>query len=249
MANKKDWYDREEFWKTFKSSMFSAKKREEASKEVEDIISLLKIRPKKHILDLCCGVGRHSIGLAKHGFNVTGVDRTALYLEEARKRAKGLKLEFIQNDMRNFCRPGAFDGAICMFTSFGFFDDRKDDRKVVENVYKSLKPKGKFIIETMGKEILARIFRERMWSRGEDGTIFMQEHKIIDNWEKIENKWIIIKGKKRTEFDFSLRLYSGVELSQLLKECGFKKVEGYGTLDGTPYDQNAQKLVTVAEKT
>jgi hypothetical protein len=40
-------------------------------------------------------------------------------------------------------------------------EDPEDDRKVVEHMYSSLRTGGKFLIETMGKEILAREFQER----------------------------------------------------------------------------------------
>lgn len=248
MKGKKAWHEQDRFWDRLKPHMFTTSKVGNAPEEAKKFILLLKIPSKKHILDLCCGVGRHSIALARQGFKVTGVDRTESYLKEARKKAKGLKIEFIQEDMRKFCRPDAFNVAICMFTSFGFFDDQKDDRKVIENVYKSLKSKGRFLIDVMGKEVLARIFKERMWSKEENGVIFLQEHKIIENWEKIKNRWIAMKGDKKIEFKFSHRIYSAVELSNLLKECGFKKVEVYGNLEGAPYDHKAERLLIVGEK-
>ena len=51
-----------------------------------------------------------------------------------------------------------------MFTSFSYFEDPQEDRRVVANVYCSLKPGGVFLLETHGKETLAHIFRERDWS-------------------------------------------------------------------------------------
>ncbi len=39
------------------------------------------------VLDLCCGPGRHPAALAKRGFTVTAVDRTAFLLGLARARA------------------------------------------------------------------------------------------------------------------------------------------------------------------
>lgn len=39
------------------------------------------------MLDLCCGPGRHPLEFARRGFQVTGVDRTAGYLETARAAA------------------------------------------------------------------------------------------------------------------------------------------------------------------
>ena len=84
-----------------------------------NIVSLLKIDPGASILDLCCGPGRHSLELSRRGFSLTGVDRTKSYLEKARKQAEteGLKVEFIQEDMRSFCKSNTFDVVINLFTS------------------------------------------------------------------------------------------------------------------------------------
>ena len=96
------------------------------------------------MLDLCCGPGRFSIELAKRGFRVTGVDRTRFLLGKAKSREKkaGVKVEWVESDMRDFVRPGAFDLALSMFTSFGYFDDKADDLRVLRQVCESLKPGG-----------------------------------------------------------------------------------------------------------
>ena len=39
------------------------------------------------VLDLACGVGRHSVPLAKRGYEVTGVDISPLFIEKAREYA------------------------------------------------------------------------------------------------------------------------------------------------------------------
>jgi SAM-dependent methyltransferase len=201
------------------------------------------------ILDLCCGIGRHSLEFARRGFHVTGVDRTKSYLDKARQKAKTEKLniEFINEDMRKFCRADTFDVVINMFTSFGYFEDADNDRQVVENVYRSLKSDGKFLIEIMGKELVARDFRERDWNEI-NGVIILEDRKLLNNWEKIESRWIILKDGQQVEHKFVLRLYSAVEISSLLKQCGFSDVEIYGSLEGINYDHKANRLVAVARK-
>ena len=245
----KDWYEEDAFWETWAPFMFSKERLENAPAEVTNIISLLKINPGASILDLCCGPGRHSLEFARRGFSVVGVDRTQAYLDKAREQAEneGLNVRFIQEDMRSFCRPDAFDVAINLFTSFGFFEDKKEDEKVIRNVYRSLKGEGVFVIDVMGKEVIARIFRERDWSE-EDGVIFLEERKVTKDWSWMENRWILIKGEKREEFHFSHRPYSAVELSLLLKESGFSTISIYGDLAGSPYDHKAKRLVAVARK-
>jgi len=177
------------------------------------------------------------------------VDRTKSYLDKARKLAKkeNLKAKFIQKDMRKFCQPHTFDVAINLFTSFGFFDDPKDDEKVLKNVFRSLKKRGVFLLDTMGKEVVARIFRERDWMEI-DGNIILEERKVCKDWTWVESRWVLLKDGKREEYTVSLRLYSAAELRDLLEYIGFKQIEVYGDLAGAPYDHTAKRLVLVAHK-
>ncbi len=248
-AAEKSWYEQDGFWKTIEPALFNSERMLSAGQEVEQIVSLLKLQPGVSICDLCCGVGRHSLELGRLGYCVTGVDRTGLYIEEAKKKAneQGLNIRFVQDDMRSFCEPNVFDAVINVFTSFGYFEEATDDKRVLENVYESLKKDGKFLIEIIGKEVLARIFQEKRWWE-EDGVIILEESKLAEDWSSVECRWIIIRDDRRDEFRFTLRLYSAAQLSELLKSCGFGKVDIYGDLSGSPYDQTAKRLVIVAHK-
>jgi SAM-dependent methyltransferase len=202
------------------------------------------------VLDLCCGVGRHSLEFARRGHTVTGVDRTAAYLRTARgaAEAEGLAVEWIEADAREFLRPAAFDLAINMYTSFGYFEDPAEDRGVAENLCASLKPGGTLVMDLMGKERLARIFSPRSWDELPDGSLFLQEREIRDDWTWIENRWILVKDGQRKDFSLGHRLYDGAGLRTLLLGSGFESVALYGDLDGAPYDNEARRLVAVAQK-
>lgn len=243
------WHEQDNFWTKWAPFMFPERRWEQAQEEVANIISLLKISRAASILDLCCGPGRHSLQLARAGFSVTGVDRTKTYLQKARKQAEkeGLNIEFIRDDMRDFCKPNTFDVAINLFTSFGYFEDMGEDKKVIANVYRSLKNGGVFLIDTIGKEVLARIFRERDWYEVDD-ILVLQERKVCQDWSWLEDRWIMIKDGKAEEYKISHRLYSATELAVLLKDCGFTAVDAYGDLTGAPYDHTAKRLVLVAHK-
>jgi len=245
----KPWYDQDSYWTTFESILFHQKRLADTPSQVDHIIKLLQIKSDAKILDLCCGIGRHSLEFARRGFQVTGVDRTKSYLDKAKNQAKAEKLpiEFVNEDMRMFSRAEAFDVAINMFTSFGYFDDAADDRMVVENVCRSLKSNGKLLIEMEGKELLAQKFRERDWNEI-NGFIILEERKLLNNWEKLESRWIILKDDQQIEHKFVLRLYSAMEITSLLKQCGFTDVNIYGSLEGIEYDQSAKRLVVVAQK-
>ncbi len=243
------WHEEDDFWKVMAPKIFGKKQWENAPAEVENAISLLKISPGAYVLDLCCGPGRHSLELARRGFQVTGVDRTLKYLVAARKQAgaEGLNVDFVQEGMREFRRPEAFDAVLNLYTSFGYFENPEEERQVLKNIHVSLKTGGKLLMDLMGKEVLAGVFRERDWHE-DNGIIFLEERKISSGWDWIQARWIMIKGKERKEFTFSLRLYSGAELSSLLSQSGFSSVELFGDLSGAPYDHTAKRLVALATK-
>lgn len=245
----KPWHQQDRFWHTWAPVLFHKERWQKTPEQVDHFTALLNMEPPASVLDLGCGPGRHSLELARRGFKVTGVDRTKVYLAKARQQAEkeGLNIEFVQKDMRRFCRSQNFDICINLFTSFGYFKDIGDDKRVLGNVYRSLRNKGRFLMELMGKEVLARIFRERDWYTLEDMMV-LEERKVCKNWSWIENRWIMIKKGKVQEFRISHRLYSAEELSSLLRQAGFKKVDVYSDFTGAPYDNNAKRLILAAYK-
>jgi SAM-dependent methyltransferase len=243
------WYDDDTFWQTFGPVMFPPKCWEGTPGEVDRLVALAGLRPGTAVLDLCCGPGRYSLEFARRGFTVTGVDRTAAYLAEARTRAEAdrLNIDFIQEDMRRFCRFQEFDTVISMFTSFGYFEDEQDDRQVLANVFCSLKPGGVLVMDLIGKEILARVYQARDWSE-DDGRFVLYERKPINNWSRMENRWIVFVDGRKHEYRLDHRVFCASELTELLTVCGFEEVRAFGDLSGAPYDHQAKRLVAVARK-
>ena len=98
------WAEQDAFRETM--PIFGDERREMAPAELDAVAALLGIKPGAAVPDLCCGVGRHALQLARRGFRVTGVDRAAAYLQTAQEKAAAehLELEFVQHDMRSFPR-------------------------------------------------------------------------------------------------------------------------------------------------
>jgi len=243
----KAWHEDDAFWEALGPLMFTEKLWAAAPAEIDAILELVTLPPGASVLDLGCGVGRHSLELARRGYQVTGLDRTAAYLVEARKRARkeGLPGAFLMADMREFVRHAAFDVVLSLLTSFSYFEDAADNMRVLVNVARSLKPEGRFVLQLMGKEVLARIFQARDW-REQDGTYFLQERTLSNNWGWMQNRWILIQDGTVQEFNVSHWIYSAAELVSLLTSSGFAHVDIYGDLEGAPYDQAARQLIAVA---
>jgi hypothetical protein len=61
-------------------------------------------------------------------------------------------------------------------------------------------------------------------------------------------QWLLVEGERARTFAFEHNLYSGQELAALLERAGFTDVQIFGSLEGTPYDAAATRLVARARK-
>jgi SAM-dependent methyltransferase len=243
------WFENEDFWREFYPFMFSDERFAATPDEVTRILALIQCTGGS-VLDLCCGPGRHSVELARRGFQVTGVDRSPFLLAKARElaAASGASVEWVEQDMRNFARPATFDLALSLFTSFGYFEDEQDDLRVLRNIHQSLKENGVMIIEVLGKERLARVWKDTMCNELADGSLIFQRPQIHDDWTRIRSEWTLVKDARSRTFTFEHTIYSGRELKDRLMNCGFKQVQLFGDIQGSPYGLDAQRLIAVARK-
>ncbi|MDR0377192.1 MAG: class I SAM-dependent methyltransferase [Spirochaetaceae bacterium] len=258
----KEWFYDDGFWEQFAPVMFDHKRMAEISRVADGIIRLARPDTSRRsgpsagssplrVLDLCCGFGRITLELARRGFSPVGVDVTKAYLETARDDAasENLDIEFVQSDIRAFKRPSAFDLAVNLYISFGYFANPEDDRLAAQNAWDSLKEGGVFIIETLGKETAVRDFVEAEWFE-RAGFMVLTHYAPLDSWSLLENRWILIDQKdgRRIEKTFVQRLYAASELRRLLFDAGFSTVELYGGWDESPYDHRAEALIAVGRK-
>lgn len=244
-----DWYADETLWVETYPFMFPDGSFESAVEQVERLIALTGCRAGA-LLDLGCGPGRYAVPFAKSGFAVTGVDITPFLMDKARAYAadEGVEIELVAEDMRRFVRPAAFDLAISMLTSFGYFDADEENRAVLGNVFTSLRPGGVFVFDTYGKEVIARIFQATSSNDLPGGGLIVQRREAIKDWTQMENEWLLIKDGRLRTFRLRHWIYSGREFKELLASVGFAKVEVYGDLDGRPYGPDATRLIAIGRK-
>jgi SAM-dependent methyltransferase len=261
MDANKEWFYDTDFWEQYAPIMFDNKRLSEIPRVADGLTRLARLdlygpsgrvgAAGPRVLDLCCGFGRITQELARRGFSPVGVDITQAYLETARDDAayENLDIEFVKADVRSFKRPVAFDLAVNLYISFGYFENPEDDRLLAQNAWDSLKPGGAFIIETLGKEIAVRDFTEAEWFE-RAGFMVLTEYRPRDSWSLLQNRWILIDKKdgRRIENTFTQRLYAASELRALLFDAGFSRVELYGDWEESPYDNRAEVLIAVGRK-
>jgi SAM-dependent methyltransferase len=188
---------------------------EDADHHVDLIVRATGARAGMRVLDVPCGTGRIAKRLVERGLDVVGVDITDRFLDEA--RAAGLVVE--RADMRELPFEDTFDVAICMWGSFGYFDD-DGNLAQARAACKALKPGGRYLIDTLCAEAILPSFRERDWFEAE-GTFVLEHRAYVVGTGRVETRWTFLRGADRQEQMTSIRLYTLHELTDLLREAGF----------------------------
>jgi SAM-dependent methyltransferase len=143
-----EWFDTKLYEK-----LYAGRDLREAQQLVDLIVEKAPAEGYPSLLDLGCGRGRHSLILAKRGYNVTGVDLSARALEVAREQAVAQGLEhirFLRQDRREPL-DHTFDLILNLFTSFGYFLEERENDKVFAAVRSMLRDNGLFFIDYLNE--------------------------------------------------------------------------------------------------
>ena len=232
-----------EIWKTIIPDELTAK-------EVDFMIPYFKLEEGSRVLDLMCGYGRHSIGLARKGMEVTAVDNLADYIHEIKELAEkeNLPLKPVQTSALDFKTDERFDLAICMGNSLNFFDS-VDTLKLLSKISSFLKPGGEILINSWSiAEIVFKNFKEKNWSQIGDMK-FLTDSKVLFNPTRIETESIIISPGGDTETKQGIDyIFSLNELETMLNIAGFKLKEVYSIPGRKKFTVGEPRVYMVAEK-
>ncbi len=225
---------------------------EETQAEVDGVIALLELAPGARVLDMSCGFGRHSVELARRGFQVTGLDLSPHLLRHAREAANtaGVDVTWIEADMREIPVPAQpYDAIVSLFSSFGLLGADSEELKVARAMAGALAPNGKALIETVNREIMLRRWMPLRWREQPDGVVVCDKLKFdaATGILHSEETTVLADGQKRRTRD-QLRLWSFSELALLLRVSGFDQIAPSGDLDGSRYTWDSYRMVAVAQK-
>lgn len=233
-------------------------RKKQTRRQVAFVRRTLGLGAGSKLLDVCCGMGRHAVPLAKSGVQVTGVDISIPYLRQARAEAKrrAADVRFVKIDMRKIDFRSEFDGAINLFTSFGYFPRARDDLKVLRNIARALKPGGVFLLDIINGTRITRNFKlavaneisTNRWSRlGK--TYQLEESVLLERKRAVRTHWTFITNGTRREMVSFTRMYSKQDLGELLRKAGFRVVRVFGDLQGAAYiPAKSTRLVILARK-
>lgn len=203
---------------------------ENTDADVDLMIRAAGVEPNDRILDLCCGQGRHVMGLARRGFrHVTGIDRSRYLVRLARRRLReaGLEASFHEGDARRFrVTPHSFHCVSVMGNSFGYFEREEDDIAVLEAVKRALVSGGTLVMDLADGDWLAANFDKRSWEWVDQNHFVCRERSLAQDGVRLISREVVVHAEKGVIADqfYAERLYSRERIEALLDTVGFSEI-------------------------
>lgn len=217
------------------------------SREADAVVALLhgKLAGRKidRALDLACGAGRHSRALRKHWWT-TGLDLSQTLLFVA--RSEDPAVSYVRGDMRILpFRAESFSLVVNLFTSFGYFSDDGDHRRVLREVAAVTEPGGTFVLDYLNaEEVVANL--KSSDERIVNGSLVQQKRQVTADGKFIEKR-ISLRGTGKS-FVERVRLFTRGELEQLLDLAGFSVEEILGDYKGTAWSDSSPRTMLLSVK-
>ena len=206
--------------------------------EFDLLVRSLGLEPNDHLLDLCCGQGRHCLELARRGFKkLTGIDRSGYLIRLARKRARqsGLDVKFREGDARKVSVPEhSFDVVVLMGNSFGYFDREEDDLSVLTAVKRALRSQGRLAIDLTDGDWMRRNFEPRSWEWIDQNQFVCRERSLSADGDRLISREVVVHAERGVIADqfYAERLYSKERIGELLKKAGFETIRFHEVIEG-----------------
>lgn len=234
-----EWFDR-----SFREDyliVYKHRNMEKAEQEVKAMIDWLELPKGARVLDLCCGMGRHSLALARFGYDVTGIDLSDVLLAEARKKDEKDEVRWIRGDMRELPFDREFDAVVNLFTSFGYFDREEDNARVIFELARVLKPGGRFVIDFLNpNQVRANLVPESM--RTTEGYRIRETRWIEGGFVKKRIGVADPEGAERTYLE-QVRLYEREDFERMLGAAGLLIDEVLGDYERRAYGAESPRLI------
>ena len=235
-----NWFD-----STYYHTLYKNRDEREAQVFIDNLVQYLQIPKRSKLIDIACGKGRHAKYFNQKGMDVVGVDLSPNSINTA-KKDKNKKLQFSVHDMRENYQENSFDIVTNLFTSFGYFEDNKDEQKAINAMASNLKKEGILIIDFMNaKKVIA--------------NLVLNEQKTIDGIQfditrQVKNGYIlkdilITDGKEEQQFQEKVKAITLADYSKFIANAGLEIIDIFGTYKLENFDEKiSDRLILICKK-
>ena len=235
-----NWFD-----SPYYHTLYKNRDEKEAQVFIDNLIDYLQIPKGSKLIDIACGKGRHAKYFNKKGMDVVGVDLSQNSINTA-KKDENKNLQFLVHDMRENYQKDAFDVVTNLFTSFGYFENNKDEQKAINAMANNLKKEGILIIDFMNaKKVIA--------------NLVLKEQKTINNIQfditrQVKDGFIIkdiriTDGKEEQQFQEKVKAITLADYSEFITNAGLKIIDIFGNYKLDNFDEKiSDRLILICKK-
>ena len=241
--------------------------------ELDTIFEKVPDKEIKTVLDLGCGIGRHSIELSKRGYCVTGVDFSHKNILTARRSKRKNEVRFIEDDARYYQNDALYDFVLCLYDVVGSFPDVDDNRNILYSIYKNLKSGGYCAISVMNMELTRSIVDKKQVGNvleqpellyslkpsaimQSSGNVFKPEYIVIDEKDKLvyRKEQFIDDEELPAEYIIRDKRYTAMEIVELIQSVGLEVCEyqyvqaGHFDKGLDACDKKAKEILVIAKR-
>jgi SAM-dependent methyltransferase len=202
---------------------------------LDETLKRFGIDKDMRILDCACGIGTQTLGLALLGYNVLGSDISIREVERAKKEAenRSIEVEFLVTDFSKLseCFKSKFNAIIAMDNALPHITDHNNLTRALQSIYLQIEPDGVFISSI-------RDYDEVLMTKPQitqPNVIETEKGKCVAfqlwNWENDIydfTQYLVIEENdiiKTQKFICKYWAITRCELTSILKEVGFKRIE------------------------
>jgi SAM-dependent methyltransferase len=196
--------------------------------EVDRAIMMLRPEGGERVLDLACGIGRHSLELRRRGFEVVGVDISPDLLEmaEGEAEAQSLDVSFVQADLRELEMRDEFDLVLSLNDgAVGYFETDEENHRTFEVIAQVLREGGGHLMQLPNVLHAEKNLPKKSWIVGES-TLELSDHHWNAEDRYIEGSTVPIRlgevFERYEEIPFRQRLYTAEELAEIYDSVGMR---------------------------
>lgn len=234
-----DWYD----------ALYGDKDYASEVNLIERIVKRYGHGPVHRILDLGCGTGNHAIPLARRGYEVVGIDRSPLMVDQARAKVQCADFTgaatFICADIRHANLDHEFDMALMMFAVLGYQLSDDDVLLALQTARRHLTHDGLLLFDVWyGPAVVQQGPSDREKRVAvEGGSIRRAASAAIDTLHhRCDIRYQLVwegpgTGLKTTEELHRMRYFFPEEIALFLARAGFDLIR-LGAFDNLDSDPN-----------
>jgi SAM-dependent methyltransferase len=235
-----NWFD-----SPYYHTLYKNRDEREAQVFINNLIDYLQIPKGSKLIDIACGKGRHAKYFNQKGMDVVGVDLSLNSIKTA-KKDENKNLQFSLHDMRENYQEDTFDVVTNLFTSFGYFENNKDEQKAINAMASNLKKEGLLIIDFMNaKKVIANLVLNEQ--KKIDGIQFDIIRQVKDGY--VLKDICITDEKEQQQFQEKVKAITLADYSEFIANAELKIIDIFGNYKLDDFDEEiSDRLILICKK-